>query len=239
MTIRAVILDLDGTIASFNLDYMKVRADVRSFLMKNEVPASILSTRESIFEMLKKTEVFFRNNGKPGKAIYQIHQEALAIAEKYELEAAKTTDLISGVIETLRTLKNMRLAIGLCTINSKKSTGYILKRFKITGFFNTVISRNEVRHVKPSKEHLETVLKALRVNSDEAILVGDGTIDMRCARESKVIAVGIPTGIAQKKQLITSGANYLITSIVDLPALIQRLNEETRTQYRDEWINTT
>lgn len=233
MTIKAVVFDLDGTIASFNLDYMIVRADVRGFLIKNGVPVSILSTSESIFEMLKKTVVFFRNNGKSQKEADQVRHKALAIAEKYELEAAKTTDLISGVVETLRSLKKMGLKIGLCTINSKKSTDYILKKFGITGFFDAVISRNKVRHVKPSSEHLGITLEALEVNPGEAVLVGDGTTDMQCARELKVVAVGLPTGIARKRQLITSGANYLITSITDLPTLIERFNKKRCTHYRD------
>jgi HAD superfamily hydrolase (TIGR01549 family) len=233
MTIKAVVFDLDGTIASFNLDYMIVRADVRGFLIKNGVPGSILSTSESIFEMLKKAEVSLRNNGKSQKAVDEVRHKALAIAEKYELEAAKTTDLTAGVVETLRFLKKMGLKIGLCTINSQKSTDYILKRFGIIGFFDAVISRNKVRHVKPSGEHLETTLEALEVNPREAILVGDGITDMQCARELKVFAVGLPTGIASKRQLIVSGANYLITSITDLPTLIRWFNKIRRTRYPD------
>ena len=60
MPIKAVIFDLDGTIASFNLDYLTVRAEVRSYLMRNGLPASILATNESIFDMLKKAEIFLK-----------------------------------------------------------------------------------------------------------------------------------------------------------------------------------
>jgi HAD superfamily hydrolase (TIGR01549 family) len=179
--------------------------------------------------MLNKAEIFLKNNGKSARTVDKVRNEASAIAEKFELEAAKTTGLLSGVVETLQALKKMGLKIGLCTINSEKSTSYILKRFSISKFFDVVTPRNKVRYVKPNTEHLEATLKALHVSPKEAILVGDGTRDMHCARELNVIAVGLPTGINSEKELIDSGANYFITSISDLPTLVQAINKPSRT----------
>jgi len=225
MPIEAVIFDLDGTLASFNLDYRTVRAEVRSFLVKMGVPSSLLSINESIFEMLKKTEIFMKNTGKPEKALQEIRSQALAIAEKYELEAARITSLLSGVVETLKALKEMNLKIGLCTINGERSTNYILKRFELMQFFDAVITRNKVKYVKPNPEHLEATLKALEKTADKAMVVGDGSTDMKSAREFKAIAVGLPTGISSMEQLINSGANYIITSVIDLPILIAKINK--------------
>lgn len=228
MPVKAVVFDLDGTIASFNLDYMIVRSDVRGYLIKQGLPASVLSSNESIFDMLKKTEIFLKNSGKSDRTVNKIRNEVLAIAEGYELEAAKTTGLLPGVVETLETLKKMGLKLGLCTISSEKSTNYILKRFGITKFFEAVIPRNKVKYVKPNIEHLEAALKALKVGAGEALLVGDGTRDMQCAKELKVIAVGLPTGVPSQRELIASGADYLITSITDLPMLIETIRHDSR-----------
>lgn len=225
MVVKAVIFDLDGTIASFNVDYRAVRADARGFLIRAGLPASILAINESIFEMLKKVEIFMQNNGQSKKAFSEIRSKVLAIAEKYELEAAKTTSLLSGVLETLKTLKKMGLKIGLCTINSEKSTNYILKRFGIVEFFDAVTPRDSVRYVKPNTEHLEATLKTLAVNPEETVVVGDSRIDMKCARELKAIAVGLPAGVSSPKELINSGANYIITSLTDLPNLIEHINK--------------
>ena len=52
MHIKAVIFDLDGTLANFNLDYKTVRALVKGYLMNRGVPTEILSLKESVFEML-------------------------------------------------------------------------------------------------------------------------------------------------------------------------------------------
>lgn len=225
MPIEAVIFDLDGTLASFNLDYKTMRAEVRSFLQRKSVPASVLSTRESIFEMLKKAEIYFKNTSKSDEAFVEIQKQALAIAEKFELEAASCTSLLPGANETLKALKRMNLKVGLCTINSQKAANYVLQRFQIAGFFDVVVPRNMVRDVKPNPEHFETVLKMLGSHPESTVIVGDSGVDMQSAKELKTIAVGIPTGVATVEQLTNQGANYIITSIADLPVLIEKINK--------------
>jgi phosphoglycolate phosphatase len=230
LVVKAVVFDLDGTIASFNVDYMTVRAEVRGLLISSGLPASILQANESIFDMLQKSEIFVKNNGKPAKMMKNMRDKALAIAEKYELEAARTTTLLPGVVGALKAVKKMSLKIGLCTINSERATNQILERFKIAMYFDAVVSRDKVRYVKPNSEHLEATLKALGVSAKEALLIGDGVRDMQCASDLKVIAVGLSAGVSSGKELTSFGANYLITSIADLPMLIERINGSAGSQ---------
>jgi len=224
-SIKAVIFDLDGTIASFNLDYRAVRGEVRGYLLRVGVPASLLSANESIFEMLKKTEIFVKNSGKSAEAMEEIRKEALGIAEKYELEAARNTSLLPGTNETLKALKRMGLKIGLFTLSGDKSARYILQRFKLGEFFGVTVPRNKVNFVKPNPEHLEMALKVLGAVPEETVVVGDSNVDMESARELKAIAVGLPTGTSTTEQLTVHGANYIITSITDLPVLIDKINK--------------
>jgi len=230
MNVKAVIFDLDGTLVGFNLDYRALRAEVKGYLAKMGVPASVLSLKENIFEMLKKTEIFVRNSGKSAEKMAAIRSEAFGIAEKYELEAAMSTGLLSGAVETVKALKRLGSKIGLCTINSEKSASYILQRFKIAEFFDVTITRNMVSQVQPHPEHLQVALNALSVVPEESVVVGDSSADMQCARELKTIAVGLPTGISTVQQLTNQGANYIITSITDLPVLIEKIKKAQAAQ---------
>ncbi|HTY74213.1 MAG TPA: HAD family hydrolase [Candidatus Nanoarchaeia archaeon] len=224
MTIKAVIFDLDGTIAAFNLDYKALRAEVRGYLIKMGVPPSVLSIKENMFDMLKKADLLLTNAGKPAFLIKEIREESFRIADKYESEAASQTSLLPGAVETLKTLQKKGLKIGLCTNNSERSTRLILERFKLTEYFAATIPRDSVGQMKPNPEHCEAVVKALDVSVSEVVFVGDSPIDMQCAKELKAIAVGLPTGISTQEQLSNQGANYIITSIVELPLLIERIN---------------
>jgi phosphoglycolate phosphatase len=224
ISIKAVIFDLDGTIASFNLDYKALRGEVRSYLLRVGVPASVLSVNENIFDMLKKTAIYVKNTGKSAEAMDEIRNSSWAIAEKYELEAARNTSLLPGADETLKALKQMNLKIGLFTLNSDKAANYILQRFKLGDFFSVTVPRNKVNYVKPNPDHLEMALKILGVAPEETLVVGDSNVDMESAKELKAIAVGLPSGISTIEELMVHGANYIITSITDLPVLIDKIN---------------
>jgi pyrophosphatase PpaX len=119
----------------------------------------------------------------------------------------------------------MNLKMGLCTTSSEKAAKYILQRFKIEDFFQSVVPRNKVKYVKPNTEQFELALKALGARPKAAVIVGDSTVDMQSAKELKAIAVGLPTGLSTMEQLKSNGANYIITSLTDLPVLIKKINE--------------
>jgi HAD superfamily hydrolase (TIGR01509 family) len=225
MTIKAVIFDLDGTIATFNLDYKTVRAEVRNLLLNSGIPASLLSVNENIFDMLNGMEIYLKNQGKPTSAMEKLRVEAMNIAEKYEMEAATQTSLLSGSTETLRDLKVRKLKLALCTINSEKSMDYILKRFNLTEYFDTTVPREKTAHIKPHPQHLQIALDTLKAKPQETLVVGDSPSDMQAARDLKTVAVGLPTGVSTTEQLTRSGANYIITNITDLPRLIEQINK--------------
>jgi len=228
LTVRAVVFDLDGTIVDFNLDYKAVRADVIEFLTKHGFPSSIFSLKESIFEMLKKAEIRMRNNGEGEQQITRVREAVLSLASRHELKAAHMTNLVPGVHEMLKELRKMGLKMALFTVNDQSSTAYVLKCFGLKPFFDAIVTRESVSAVKPNPVHLEATLKALNIDPKEAIVVGDGVGDMRCALELSVIAVGVTTGMSSPKELTRAGATYLISSSADLPTLIGQLNEPRR-----------
>jgi phosphoglycolate phosphatase len=80
--------------------------------------------------------------------------------------------------------------------------------------------------VKPDPIHLEAVLVALKVRPQEAVLVGDSSKDIICARHSNVLAVGVTTGISSMDTLVHAGAHYIASSITELPCLIMQLNKQ-------------
>lgn len=220
MAIEAVLFDLDGTLSAFNLDYKALRGEVREYLLRAGVPASVLKANESMFEMLAKAEIYFKNSEKP---FDEARMQCLAIAEKFEMEAAALTSLQPGALETLKELKQMKIKVGLCTTSSETAANYILKRFKISEYFKVVVSRDKVAHVKPDTEQCELALKTLGTKPANTVMVGDSVADMQSAKELKAVAVGIPTGLATEKQLTTAGANYIITALSDLLVLIKKL----------------
>jgi len=226
MIVKAVVFDLDGTIVDFNLDYKSARREVIQFLSNQGFPGSIFSINESVFEMLRKLEVYIQNNRLSERDYSRFKKYVLAILEKYEMESATSTQLLPGALETIQALKKMKLKLGLFTVNSQKATEHTLSTFRLQPYFQTVVTRDSVLKVKPSPIHLETVLKSLRAKPEETMVVGDSVWDMKAAKELKVFAVGTSTGVATPEELTRAGADCLISSPTDLITLIEKLNEQ-------------
>jgi len=226
MTVKAVVFDLDGTIVNFNLDYKSAKAEVIEFLNNHGFPQSIFSINERFFEILKKAEIYMQNHHVNTKDFARLKKDVLAIMEKYEMQSAKTTQILPGALETLQALRKMKIKLGLFTVNNKKSTEHVLLTFRLKPYFQTVVTRDSVPMVKPDPVHLETVLKSLKVKPDETIVVGDSTLDMKSAKELNIFAVGASTGLATPEELTRAGANCLISSPIDLISLVEKSNEK-------------
>jgi HAD superfamily hydrolase (TIGR01549 family) len=222
--IKAVVFDLDGTLTGFNLEIKACRTEVIKQLTKQGFPRSLFSLKETAFDMLVKAKEYLAIDGMEKQVFPQIRKLVFSIVERFELEAAKTTKMFTGVPETLQSLKDMKQKVALCTISGKKATNYLLNRFHLGMFFDAVVTRELVTWVKPHPAHLEAVLEALKVNSDEAMLVGDSVKDMECAGKLDVLSVGVATGISTINDLTRSGAHYIASTANDVPALIRQLN---------------
>lgn len=225
MTVKAVILDIDGTLVNFTLDYKTSRAEVIQYLTKQGFPQSLFSMKENIFEMLKKAEIYMKNNGEEKKAKI-IGKGVFSIADRHEMEAANTTHMLPGVLETLKTLKKLGLKMAVFTLDGEKATRHIMQTFRLEHFFDATITRESAPSVKPDPAHLEAALSAINIRPEEAIVVGDSPLDMKCANELNATGVGITTGIASPEELTHAGATYLISSFTEIPRLIQQLNEQ-------------
>jgi hypothetical protein len=49
---------------------------------------------------------------------------------------------------------------------------------------------------------------------------------MQSAMELKAVAAGLPSGLYTTEQLMSNGANYIVTTLTDLPVLIKEINKD-------------
>ncbi|MGD8506673.1 MAG: HAD family hydrolase [Candidatus Bathyarchaeota archaeon] len=234
MKIKAVIFDLDGTIADFNLDYKASRAEIIQYLVEEGFPRSQFSMNDNLFEILNKVEIFMKNHRKE-EQIQNVKASIFSIAERHEMEAARTTRLMPGIRETLKALRKMKLKLALFTVNSRNPANYILRTFKLNRYFDAVITRDDVFAVKPNPGHLKTVLDVIEVKPKEALVVGDSIWDMKSARALNSFAIGTTTGIASSQQLTNAGAHCLISSPTDIITLVEQL-DRTRPKKKPQTV---
>jgi len=221
--LKAVLLDLDGTIVHFTLDYQKIKLEVVKMFVKSGVPQNLFKPEYRIVEIFNKAEEYFNENmsKEVQKRVKELKERAWQVVGRYEMEAAKETRLIDGVVGVLEGLREMGLKLIVITNNSVQPTNYTLKKIGLENFFDIVLTRENTQFMKPHPQPIETALKKLNIQPSEAILVGDSPIDIRSSKEAGVIAIGVTTGIGNEETLRTSGAKYVISSLRELPSIIK------------------
>jgi HAD superfamily hydrolase (TIGR01509 family) len=223
--IKAVIFDLDGTLVPFTLDVKACRTKVIQYLTEQGFASSFFSMKETAFDMLVKVQKHITTRSDK-QNFAEIKKMVHSIVESFELDAARSTKMFPGVPETLKTLKDLNLKIALCTISGEKAAEHIIDRFGLEAFFDVRVMREYVPAVKPNPIHLEVVLEALKVEAQEAVLVGDSVKDILCANRLNVLAVGVTTGLSSMDALVHAGANYIVSSTNEIPSLVIHLNKQ-------------
>ena len=210
---------MDGTITKFNLDFMDARRRALREIDKVDLRTPDLTEQISLYMILGKLKQ------KTDPEIYEsIRRKVYSILEEMEHRAAAEVMLYPGALDTLRKLRDSSLKIGLVTNNGRKGTDLTLKRYNLRIFFEAVVTRDDCENMKPAPDPVLKVLDEMRVSSGEAILVGDGVMDIMAAKAAGVPSVAVTTGPFTGGRLLEAEPDFLLASINDLPTLIDRLN---------------
>jgi len=114
--------------------------------------------------------------------------------EKKALEQLKKIDLRNyfvhlkmepHLLETLELLKKKGIRRAINT-NRTTSMPTLMERFNLWPYFDMVVTALDVKHPKPHPESIEKIVKALNVNRDEILYVGDSDVDRQTASASGV-----------------------------------------------------
>ena len=219
LKIKAIVADMDGTITKFNLDYMSTRQRILEELDKKNLRTPDMNDQLSLFIVLGKLKDRLDVN-----TFEALRGQVYGYLEEMELKAATDVTLYPGVMETLQKLRSNSIKIGLVTNNGRKGTELTLFRYGLKNLFDAVVTRDDCDDMKPAAEPVLKVLTALNVTPGEAILIGDGVMDIMAARAAGVPSIAVATGPFTGDHLLEAEPDYLLGSINDLPTLIDSLN---------------
>jgi HAD superfamily hydrolase (TIGR01509 family) len=229
LKIKAIVMDMDGTITNFNLDFMSFRRRALEELQKMGLRTPDMTDQLPLFMILGKLRNEVETN-----TFTAIRRRIYSMIEETELKAAVDVTLYPGAVDTLRKLREQSVMIGLVTNNSRKGTELTLSRYGLHELFDVVVTRDDCEDMKPAAEPVLKALAKLMVTSSEAVLIGDGVMDIMAAKAAGLPSVAVATGPFKSELLLKAEPDYLLGSINDLPALITSLNTmEPASEARD------
>jgi len=223
LKLKAVILDMDGTITRFNIDYVGMRRVALAELERMNLRTPELTEQLTIYLLLKKLKE--RLDAETYKGL---RRRFYGLLEEMEIRAAEEVALYPGVVSTLRELQERNLMIGLVTNNGRAGTNLTLRRFKIADFFKAIVTRDDSEEMKPDAGPVKQVLTELSLRPEEAVLVGDGVIDIQAAKAADISSVAVGTGPLSVERLLQAEPDFVLGSINDLPGLIDLLASESQ-----------
>ncbi len=122
---------------------------------------------------------------------------------RYRVISVEQTTLLENAFEAVQLASKIG-RVSVVTTKTRMYTIPILDNFNITQYFEIITGRENVENPKP---HPEPILKTLAQmnydkNSDEVYMIGDTKLDLICANEAKVNAIGVLCGYSDEEELL-------------------------------------
>ena len=219
LKINTIVMDMDGTITRFNLDFKEARHRMLQELEKMSLRAPDMTQQTSIYLMLKR----LKENVDPD-TFSSIRKKFYAYLQDMEVTAAQDARLYPGALETLNQLRQLPLKIGIVTNNGRAGTEMTLRRLKLNAFFDAVVTRDDCEEMKPDAGPVKKALEIMHSNPEDAIFVGDGLMDIMAAKAAALASVAVATGPFSGEVLLQAEPDYVLGSINDLPHLLEHLD---------------
>ena len=218
LKLKGLIIDMDGTITKFNLDYVAARKRALDELDRLGLRTPDMNEQVNLYVILNQ----LGERLEPTR-FRELRATLYKFFEEMEVKAAEDATLLPGAANTLIELRSKPLKIGLVTNNSRAGTDLTLKRLSLQTAFDAVVTRDDCEEMKPASAPILKVLTELGVSPDAAILVGDGVLDIQAAKAAGVRSVAVTTGPFPIERILKAQPDYILSSIGDLPLLIEKL----------------
>ena len=155
-TIDLIILDMDGTLFTSNVDW-------------NSVKKKLNVHNTSILEKIYNGGV--------------VDEDGLRFLEDIEERNTFEAKLIEGSLEFVNDIRSRGIKSTLVTNNSRKNTTYLLNKFNLS--FDMIITRDE-KMWKPSPSAFKFLMKKFEVDPENTISIGDSDLDITASIRSNI-----------------------------------------------------
>ena len=214
----AAIFDLDGTLVTFKLDIREWRRVIIEVMNRRGFETSGLDLTTPTQQILEsaRAQVF---QGEPGR-YESLRREAFSILDSLELEGVKSATAFPGVDSVLGLLKSRGFRLAVLTNSGRAAASLSLTKWGLQGFFELVLTRDEIEAMKPRPDGLVKAAKMLGVRPGQAYYIGDSLYDVIAAKEAGVKSVAVATGNYTAERLRSEGADHVISALTELPKVL-------------------
>ena len=126
--------------------------------------------------------------------------------------------IVPGLEEMLVNMQG-RYPMSVVSARDEKSTMRFLTQFDLCKYFDVIITGLSAPHTKPYPDPILLAAERMGVRPEECLMIGDTTVDMRAGKAAGAQTVGVLCGFGEEEELRRLGADLILKSTANLPAL--------------------
>ena len=215
--LSAIIFDLDGVLADSEQWWTEIDAKLlaehgvtyRGEYHQNVVGVSYRVAVEfykKAFGLSLATDEMMRRRGEIATEFFANH-----------------VGLFPNVKEVLEELRQMKLHLAVATSSVSASARPFLDRHQLTGFFEVIVTGEEVEHGKPAPDIYLCAAQKLGIRADACLVIEDALPGVAAAKAASMRVVAIPDRRFVDPRDYEKEADYVLNSLKELPALARKL----------------
>jgi HAD superfamily hydrolase (TIGR01509 family) len=205
---EAVIFDWDGTlakttsviVASFHKVLDERHIKVSEGLIESRTGTS---AREIFLEILRTSGVSF-DEGTVRNLVEKRVEAELAMSDQVRLNA--------GALDLLESLKG-KVKLALASMNNKAVINRMLTACELRGFFDVVLSADEVLRPKPDPEIFLKCASKLGLQPERCVVVEDSVFGVRAAKAARMRCITVLSGAASRNELEQEHPDSVVASL--------------------------
>jgi HAD superfamily hydrolase (TIGR01509 family) len=136
---------------------------------------------------------------------------------------ANRVDLFPRVEEVLQELLQMKLHLAVATSSVGASARPFLDRHQLTGFFEVIVTGEEVERGKPAPDIYLCAAEQLGIPAEACLVVEDALPGVAAAKAANMRVAAIPDRRFVNPDEYEKKADYVLGSLKELPALVRQL----------------
>jgi phosphoglycolate phosphatase len=213
--IRAVILDLDGTIADtaieIGLALNETLAELGFAVVSLEAATALIGrgVRSLVERALEEV------NG-----VTDLDRALERFEHHYARIVGTRATLFPGVTEGLLALRAAGRKLGVVTNKPRAFTVTLLRNLEVEGLFDAVIAGDEGLRRKPFGDMLRAAVNAMGARMDETLMIGDSENDVLAARDAGCRVWCVPYGYNEGRPPESLQCDRMVATILDAATIL-------------------
>jgi HAD superfamily hydrolase (TIGR01509 family) len=207
---EAVIFDWDGTLADTRKavvqSFQKVLKETGCTVSDEFIERRMgIGTKKTILEAFRECQM----------RIDVSTLEKLA-EEKIRIHAglADIISLFDGATDLLEELQG-KTKIALATMSNRKVVDSLLPAKEIRGYFDVVVTADDVSNPKPDPEVFLVSAAELGVKTENCVVVEDSVFGVRAAKTAGMRCIAVPSGVYSREELREENPDLIVGSLAE------------------------